>query len=201
MTVQATTPAESATTSFTYVVLPPVNLYDQINGNIVKTGAWTDYAGAGSYGGSYGRTATPGASATVWFNGSQIDWIAMEGITTGKADVYIDGVKLATVNLAASSPAYQQDVWSSPVLTPGLHSFKIVRSAGNVANEFITLDGVSIAGTIAAAPIRYQQTDTHIVYSGAWSPFVSRTPREAATAAPSATAPRPQSPSLAHAWT
>ena len=47
--------------------------------------------------------APAGASATIYFTGTRLDWIAMKGTTTGIAVVYLDGVKKATINLAATA--------------------------------------------------------------------------------------------------
>jgi hypothetical protein len=133
----------------------------------VKTGTWTDYVKTAAYDGSYGRSNTQGARATAWFTGTQIDWIAMEGTTTGTADVYLDGVKMRSVNLAASPAKYLQDVYSSPALPDGLHSLEIV----NTSTMYVTLDAVDIAGTISAPATRYEQTDSHIVKTGSWSDY------------------------------
>ncbi len=163
------TTADLPTADFTYTTTPPVTRYDQPDLKIVKTGSWANYTSAASYMGTYGRSNTTGATATVWFSGTQIDWIAMTGTTTGTADVYVDGAKKATVNLASSPAKYQQNVWSSGPLSPGLHSFKIV----NTSTKYVTLDAVDIAGTISAPPTRYEQTDTRIAKVGSWSNFSS----------------------------
>jgi hypothetical protein len=98
-------------------------------------------------GGSYGRSSTSGASATIHFTGTRLDWIAMKGTTTGTADVYVDDVKVATVNLAASSAAYNVMVWSTGTLAAGTHRVRIVRTASGGLN--LTLDAVDIWGTIS----------------------------------------------------
>ena len=92
---------------------PAYTRYEQGNGDIVKVGTWTDYTSAASCGASYGRASTALASATIYFTGTRLDWIATKGTTTGIADVYLDGVKKATVNLAATAVSYQVDVWTT----------------------------------------------------------------------------------------
>ena len=134
------TTADTANDDFTYTTAPPVTRYDQTNANIVKTGTWADFASPGSYGGSYGRSSTAGASATIWFTGTQLDYIAMKGTTTGYADIYVDGVKVTgttPVNLAASpAPSTSRTVWTTGPLANGLHSVKIVRSASSAAGKY-----------------------------------------------------------------
>ena len=82
---------------------PPVSKtrYDQGDTHISKAGTWTDFTTTKATGGSYGRSSTSGATATVKFTGSRLDWIGMKGVTTGVADVYLDGVRKATIDLAA----------------------------------------------------------------------------------------------------
>lgn len=173
VTVQVTTDFGSAFTTYTYADAPELTRYDQTNTNIVKSGTWTNYTSAGSHGSSYGRSSTAGASATVWFTGTQIGYVAFKGTTTGKADVYIDNVKMnpAPIDLYSATPAYQQPVWTSATLAPGLHSFKVVRSAASASGKYVTLDAVDIAGEIVAPPTRYQQNNTNIAYSAGWTTF------------------------------
>ena len=40
----------------------------------------------------------------------------MKGTTAGIADVYLDGAKKATINLAASTASYRVKVWSTGTL-------------------------------------------------------------------------------------
>jgi hypothetical protein len=161
--------ADTTNDDFTYTTAPPVTTYDQAgNKNIVKTGTWSDYAKPGlAYGDSYGRSNTKGATATVWFVGTQIDWIATEGTTTGTADVYLDGVKVKSVSLYASPAKYQVAAYSSPTLADGLHSLKIV----NTSTKYLTLDAFAIAGSIAPPLTLYQQTDTRIKTTGIWTKY------------------------------
>jgi Peptidase family M23 len=157
---------------------PSSTRYDQTNINIVKTGTWTDYTSPSAYNGSYGRSATSLASATIYFTGTRLDWIAMEGTTTGKADVYVDGVKVTTtpIDLAASVATYQVPVFTTGTLSNGSHNVKIERSAASASGKYLTLDAVDISGTISQPPVpktRYEQTTTAIVKTGTWANYTS----------------------------
>jgi IPT/TIG domain/PQQ-like domain len=143
--------------------------YEQTDTHIVKVGTWSDLSRTLASGGSYGRSSTANASATIYFTGTRLDWVAMKGTTTGIADVYLDGGKVATVNLAAASATYNATVWSTGVLPEGEHYVRIVRSPASATGKYLTLDAVDIWGTIRFAPPRYQQADTHIVKVGTWS--------------------------------
>ena len=118
----------------------------------MKTGVWADYYVTAAYLGGYGRSSTAGASATIYFTGTRLDWLAMKGTTTGIAVVYLDGAKKATVNLAAAAPSYLVKVWSTGSLARGKHQVKIVLSTASPAGKYLTLDAVDIWGTIRTGP-------------------------------------------------
>ena len=126
--------------------------YDQTDKHIVKTGVWADYHVTAAYLGSYGRSSTGGSSATIYFTGTRLEWIAMKGTTTGKAEVYLDGVKKATINLAATTATYLVKVWSTGTLARGSHKVTIVLSSSSPAGKYLTLDAVDIWGTIRTGP-------------------------------------------------
>ena len=126
--------------------------YDQTNTNIVETGTWSNFTASGAYLGSYGRSSTAGATATVWFTGTKIAWIGMKGTTPGIVDVYLDDVKKATLDLYASSAQYQVTLWTSDTLPNTTHHMDLVRDVASQTTEFIVLDAVDIWGTITAAP-------------------------------------------------
>ena len=166
--------AATSTNGFTYVTPPASTRYDQTNSNIVYGGSWNSFAKPGlAYMDSYGRSAASGASATIYFTGTRIDWIAMTGTTTGVVEVWLDGVKKATIDLASPSAAYQVNAWSSGTIADTAHTLELVRSGTSVAGKYIALDAVDIWGTIDApsGPTRYDQTNSNIVYGGSWNSF------------------------------
>ncbi len=83
------------------VPAPAAKRYEQTDAHIVKTGVWTPFAKAGASGGSYARSATAGASATISFTGTRLDVVAMKGATTGIVDIYLDDVLKDTIDTAA----------------------------------------------------------------------------------------------------
>ena len=115
-------------------------------------GSWSSIAQAVASAGSYGRSSTPGASATIYFRGTRLDWIAVKGLTPGVADVYLDGVKQATIDLAAPASTYQVNVWSTGTLPEGDHMVEIVRSSSSTPGEYLTLDALDIWGTMRTGP-------------------------------------------------
>ena len=157
---------------------PGATRFDDTDIRIVRSGTWANYTSPSSFSGSYSRASTSLASATIYFTGTRLDWIAMKGTTTGKADVYVDGVKVTPepVNLAAPTATYQVPVFTTGTLSNGSHNVKIERSAASAAGKYLTLDAVEVYGTISDPPVtktRYEQTSTLIKKTGTWATYTS----------------------------
>ena len=131
---------------------PAVTRYDQTDEHIDYVGTWDTFEKTAAYKTAYARANTKGASVSIYFDGTSLSWIAMKGSSTGKADVYLDGVFKKTVDLAASSAVYQVAVWSTGGLSSGLHKVTISRSTSAPAGTFVTLDAVDVAGTLVYGP-------------------------------------------------
>ncbi|MGE5674701.1 MAG: S8 family serine peptidase [Mycobacterium leprae] len=102
--------------------------YEDNDSHITYLQAW-GYTGGTNYSGQnlhYSNAA--GAEATLVFSGTGIQWLALKSPYYGKIDVYIDGVKVATVDLYASSSQYQQVAYQVSGLTPGVHQIRLVRT-------------------------------------------------------------------------
>jgi hypothetical protein len=147
------TTADTAADDFTYTTPPVATRFDQTDSRISYAGTWTPFAKDTAYGRSYGRANTSGASATIYFNGTRLDWIAMKGTTTGKADVYLDDVFQRTVDLANPIALYQVNVYSTDVLAEGVHKLEIRwnTTAANVG-KYITVDAVDVVGSLVSGP-------------------------------------------------
>ncbi len=76
----------------------------------------------------------------------------MKGQSTGIADVYLDGEKVATIDLNSSVAAYDVKVWSTGMIADGDHVVQIVRSNTNSSAKYVTVDAVEILGAIATGP-------------------------------------------------
>ena len=174
VTVRVTTPSGSATSSFTYAETPATTRLDVVNTTALVTpgtawsGTWASYTSASAFSGSYMRSSTAGAYAVIAFNGTQLDWVSMKGTTGAKADIYVDGspTKAMTVDCYASSPVYQQTLFTTGPLADGYHTVKIVRSTASASGRYLTIDAVDVAGTLLA-PVRFEETDAHFTWNPA----------------------------------
>ena len=122
--------------------------YEQTDPHISYSGTWNTFFTSSASAGSYSRANTSSASATILFTGERLDWVAMKGTTTGKADVYLDDIFIQTVDLANPTAIYRQVVWSTGSLASGPHKVMISRNPANVAGKYITLDAIEVLGSL-----------------------------------------------------
>jgi hypothetical protein len=104
--------------------------YEENNGLVKDYFRRVSHASASA--GSYEMTSHPSSADTsppnyqVVFVGTGIDWYATKSNTAGKADVYIDNVKKATVDLYSATTVFNTKVYDSGALASGQHTLKIV---------------------------------------------------------------------------
>jgi hypothetical protein len=153
---------------FTYVAPLPVKWYEQTDSRFAYTGTWYTYYTASASNGSYKRADSNSAYVTLLFVGERLDWIATKGHTTGIADVWLDGVKVETIDLYNPIHLYQQRVWSTGKLPNGLHRVKISRNAASPLGKYITVDAVEVEGTLVSSG-RVEQSDGRLYYTGTWT--------------------------------
>ncbi len=113
---------------------------DNTNPEIIYTqgssaSAWVTNSGDGRYGGSdtYIQPEAAGpyvtdVSAEYTFTGTGVQWIGMLSSDEAKADVYIDGIKMTTVDLYNDIPVLQHINYSIEGLDYGAHTIKLVNT-------------------------------------------------------------------------
>jgi hypothetical protein len=67
---------------------------------------------------------TKGAWATLRFTGSDVAWVAPKDTNRGKADVYLDNIKVATIDLNSTQRARERQSSRSLGLPLGLMSLR-----------------------------------------------------------------------------
>jgi hypothetical protein len=96
----------------------------ETSASIVYTGAWTTGTVTGASGGSVRFGGVVGKSAKFTFTGRNVTWIAAKG-DKGRADVLIDGVKVATVDLFSTTAATHVVVFARNGLSLGTHTIQV----------------------------------------------------------------------------
>ncbi|WP_409342791.1 cadherin-like beta sandwich domain-containing protein [Paenibacillus sp. MBLB4367] len=122
---------------------------------LAYAGTWQ--TAAGSYvGGQMQLGRDIGASVTIPFYGSRAKWIGARNAVYGKADVYVDGVFAAKVDLYNATLQTKQELFDTGQLQPGVHVMKIVATGEKNAAAngiFITLDALQVTDLGLVPPV------------------------------------------------
>jgi hypothetical protein len=84
---------------------------DPQSGRVAYSGSWTRRADSGAHAGAVRVSSTSGSRITLTTTGRSFGIVAQRGVNHGVFDVYINGVKKASVNLEASSTAKRRVVY------------------------------------------------------------------------------------------
>ncbi|MGW1704788.1 N-acetylmuramoyl-L-alanine amidase [Streptomyces sp. NPDC002206] len=106
-----------------------------------KTGTWTTKSSSSYLGGKSYSSSSKSASLTWTFTGRSAAWVVSRASTSGQAYVYVDGTKVATVDLKSSTTKYRDAVWTKSWSTSAKHTVKIVVVATS-GRPTITTDGL-----------------------------------------------------------
>lgn len=87
---------------------------------------WTSVTTSTAFGGAYRYTTTANRSVSLSFTGRAVSWVTPRGVSSGTAYVYVDNVRVATVDLYAASTESQRVVFSRSFSTSGAHTLRIV---------------------------------------------------------------------------
>ena len=101
-----------------------MDVIDIKNGAFQFSTGWTDETGSQFIGGT-NKWANAGATFTVNFTGSKIYLLGTKDPNHGKADVYIDEEKVATIDTNASARALGQYIFTSEDLEDGEHTLEL----------------------------------------------------------------------------
>jgi alpha-galactosidase len=78
-----------------------------------------------------------GDSVSYTFRGKSVSWISERASDQGDVDVYIDGVKMKTVDTLSASRTTQQTLYSVGNLANKKHTIKLVKASGDVMRNDI----------------------------------------------------------------
>jgi hypothetical protein len=95
------------------------------NAAVAYAGAWATQSVAGAYGGALRYASAAGARATLSFAGKEVAWVAPKGANRGKAEVWVDGAKAATVDLYSASNLSRRVVFTKTWAASGSHKLEV----------------------------------------------------------------------------
>jgi hypothetical protein len=116
-----------------------IRAYSESSPEVSYSGSWGTFATSAAWGGKLRYAKTRGASATIRFSGQSIGWVSTRSPARGKANVYLDGAFVATVDLWSSTVKYKQVVFARAV-SDGNHTLRIV-VLGTSGRPEVNVDG------------------------------------------------------------
>jgi hypothetical protein len=113
--------------------------YGETSSRIRYSGTWALSHSTVYWGSQAKASSQAGARATMSFTGRSIEWVSRKGPARGKAQIYINGVLKATVDLYASSYQNQRVVWAANYSTSTTRTISI-RVLGTSGRPRVDLD-------------------------------------------------------------
>ena len=86
---------------------------------------WARATAGSPYGGTLKWSGAKGRSATTVATGRSFAWVSDLGKGRGKAEVWVDGKRVATVSLYAKAAKARAIVWSTTFASSGKHTIVI----------------------------------------------------------------------------
>jgi hypothetical protein len=118
--------------------------FSETSTRIRYTGAWSIAASSVYWGGQAKRASAAGAKAGMTVTARSIEWVARKGPTYGKAQVYVNGTLVATVDLYAPTYQNQHVVWAGNWSTSASRGVTI-KLLGTTGRPRVDLDGIVAA--------------------------------------------------------
>jgi hypothetical protein len=106
------------------------SLTQQSSTSVHYSGAWTGGTGAGYSGSSVRFASAAGASASYTFKGRSIGWVTTQRPDGGLAQVFVDGVLVATIDTAAPATAERYVAFAKSWSSYASHTIRIVVVGG-----------------------------------------------------------------------
>lgn len=100
-------------------------VHQESSSDVTLTGEWASTRDRRDRGGASVQASEGPASAELTFRGTGVRWISRRNPVSGKADVYVDSVRVRRVDLHAAKRRYGVRVFDSGTLTPGTHTIRV----------------------------------------------------------------------------
>ncbi len=114
--------------------------YQESSGSVTyPSGTWTRQSLSGAYGGYVRYSTGSGARSVFTFTGRNVVWVAPKSSVRGKAEVWLDGSKLATIDLYSSTALARRIVFTRAVSPSVTHTLE-VRVLGTSGRPRVDVD-------------------------------------------------------------
>jgi hypothetical protein len=112
---------------------------------ITRVGHWRSRAVEGAIGGDERVSSKAGDRLALKVTGRSVAWVTSKGPQRGRADVYVDGKKVATVDLFAETLSPSRSVWATKLGLERAHRITIVNRSPK-SRTAVGLDTILLQG-------------------------------------------------------
>ena len=142
--------------------------YDSASPLVHYKGTWADTYSSRYVGGSSRKTSQSGASFSLSFTGTGVEWFGGTGPRHGEADVYIDGQLVQRVNSYAQTELPQQRLFWEFDLAHQKHTIKVVH-AGTMEEHArpVVIDIDALVIYLGVAPPQHAPPYQELVHAAA----------------------------------
>jgi hypothetical protein len=102
-----------------------VDLRQETHQAIAYSGTWALQSAPTASGGYVKHASASGARAKFSFAGKHVAWVASTGSNRGKAEVWVDGVKVKTVDLYSATAQPRKMVFTKAWSTSANHTLEV----------------------------------------------------------------------------
>jgi hypothetical protein len=102
-----------------------VDSYQESSSAISYVGSWTQTTSSSAYGGALTYEKAKGVKATFSFTGRDVAWVTTKGPNRGKAEVWVDGVKVKSVDLYSSTTQARRTMFVQHWPDSGPHTVEV----------------------------------------------------------------------------
>ena len=99
--------------------------YEETDAGLIYTGNWNNHSDSRHSGGTMKYSANRGNAVEFTFNGTGFELYSMTSTARGKANIYIDGKLVQTIDQYTSNANYNKAVYTKTGLTEGEHKVRI----------------------------------------------------------------------------
>ena len=117
-----------------------VNLVQETS--TTRKGSWSRGYNGNNLGGYAYSSSAKGASVSWTFTGRSVAWIAARTPKSGQAYIYVDGARVALVDLKSATTLYRQAIWTKSWAASGRHTITIV-VVGTPGRPTVTADAIA----------------------------------------------------------
>jgi hypothetical protein len=112
----------------------------QASSAVHYAGSWTTSTSTQWWGGTARSSSKAGSTASYTFTGKSIAWVGLKASNRGKANVYVNGVLKATVDLRSTTVQKQVVVWAANYSTSARRTVTI-KVLGTSGRPRVDVDG------------------------------------------------------------